>query len=84
MARAHVARELVRLGGAPDLRIGFTTDNGNCILDVHGLEILNPIGMESDINQIAGVVAVGLFARRAADIALIGGPGGVRRVEPRP
>ncbi|NBU58417.1 MAG: ribose-5-phosphate isomerase RpiA [Betaproteobacteria bacterium] len=84
MARAHVARELVRLGGAPDLRIGFTTDNGNCILDVHGLEILNPIGMESDINQIAGVVAVGLFARRSADIALIGGPGGVRRVEPRP
>jgi len=84
MARAYVARELVRLGGAPDLRIGFTTDNGNCILDVHGLEILNPIEMERDINQIAGVVTVGLFARRAADVALIGGAAGVRRVEPRP
>lgn len=83
MARAYVARELVRLGGAPDLRIGFTTDNGNCILDVHGLEILNPIEMEREINQIAGVVTVGLFARRAADVALIGGVGGVRRVEPR-
>ncbi len=84
MARAHVARELVRLGGAPDLRIGFTTDNGNSILDVHGLEILNPIEMEREINQIAGVVTVGLFARRPADVALIGGPDGVRRVTARP
>jgi len=83
MARAYVARELVRLGGAPDLRIGSTTDNGNCILDVHGLEILNPIEMEREINQITGVVTVGLFARRPADIALIGGSGGVRRVEAR-
>ena len=84
MARAYVARELVRLGGAPDLRIGFTTDNGNSILDVHGLEILNPIEMEREINQIAGVVTVGLFARRPADVALIGGPDGVRRVTARP
>ena len=83
MARAYVARELVRLGGAPDLRIGVTTDNGNCILDVHGLEILNPIEMEREINQITGVVTVGLFARRPADVALIGGPGGVRRVTAR-
>lgn len=83
MARAFVARELVRLGGAPDLRIGFTTDNGNCILDVHGLEILNPIELEREINQIAGVVTVGLFARRPADVALIGAAQGVRRVEAR-
>jgi ribose 5-phosphate isomerase A len=83
MARAYVARQLVALGGAPDLRIGFTTDNGNSILDVHGLEILNPIELEREINQIAGVVTVGLFARRPADVALIGGAGGVRRVEAR-
>jgi ribose 5-phosphate isomerase A len=83
MARACVARELVRLGGAPDLRIGFTSDNGNSILDVHGLEILNPIEMEREINQIAGVVTVGLFARRPADLALIGGSDGVRRVTAR-
>ncbi|NBS92502.1 MAG: ribose-5-phosphate isomerase RpiA [Betaproteobacteria bacterium] len=84
MARAYVARELVRLGGSPDLRVGFTTDNGNCILDVHGLEILNPIELEREINQIVGVVTVGLFARRPADVALIGGPSGVRRLTPRP
>lgn len=84
MARAYVARELVRLGGAPDLRIGFTTDNGNSVLDVHNLEILNPIELEREINQIAGVVTVGLFARRPADVALIGGPDGVRRVTARP
>ena len=83
MARAYVARQIVALGGAPDLRIGFTTDNGNSILDVHGLEILNPIELEREINQIAGVVTVGLFARRPADVALIGGAGGVRRVEAR-
>jgi len=83
MARAYVARQLVALGGAPDLRIGFTTDNGNNILDVHGLEILNPIGLEREIDQIAGVVTVGLFARRPADIALIGSAKGVRRIEPR-
>jgi ribose 5-phosphate isomerase A len=58
----HVARQLVALGGAPDLRIGFVTDNGNSILDVHGLEILDPIELEREINQIAGVVTVGLFA----------------------
>jgi len=84
MARAYVARELVRLGGQPDLRIGFKTDNGNCILDVHGMEILNPIELEREINQIAGVVTVGLFARRPADVALIAGPDGVRRVTARP
>ncbi|MBU3694454.1 MAG: ribose-5-phosphate isomerase RpiA [Rhodocyclaceae bacterium] len=83
MARSYVARQLVALGGAPDLRIGFATDNGNSILDVHGLEILNPIELEREINQIAGVVTVGLFARRPADVALIGGRNGVRRVEPR-
>ena len=83
MARAHVARQLVALGGAPDLRIGFVTDNGNSILDVHGLEILDPIGLEREIDQIAGVVTVGLFARRPADLALIGSAGGVRRLEAR-
>lgn len=77
MARAHVARELARLGGAPEVRTGFTTDNGNLILDVRGLSIDNPVALEGEINQIAGVVTNGLFARRAADVALIAGEQGV-------
>src|SRR6185436_8198024 len=72
MARSYVARELVRLGGQPELRQGFTTDNGNVILDVRGLEIVNPVALEGDINQIVGVVANGLFARRGADVLLLG------------
>jgi ribose 5-phosphate isomerase A len=78
MARSYVARELVRLGGHPELRLGFTTDNGNVILDVRGLEIVNPVELEGAINQIVGVVTNGLFARRGADVLLLGTPGGVR------
>ena len=78
MARAHVARELQKLGGEPRLRAGFTTDNGNVILDVHGLAIADPVGFESRVNQIVGVVTNGLFAQRGADVLLLGTPDGVR------
>lgn len=78
MARSYVGRELVKLGCQPVLRAGFTTDNGNVILDVHGLSIPNPAAMESTINQITGVVTVGLFARRGADVLLLGTTGGVK------
>jgi len=81
MARSYVARELVKLGGQPNLREGFTTDNGNAILDVAGLEILDPVQLESDIGLIAGVVSVGLFARRHADVLLLGGDSGVRELK---
>ncbi|MEO7062857.1 MAG: ribose-5-phosphate isomerase RpiA [Dokdonella sp.] len=72
MARSYVARELVKYGGQPVWRDGVVTDNGNWILDVHGLRIADPVALERDLNQIAGVVTVGLFARRRADIVLIG------------
>ncbi len=78
MARSFVARELVKLGGMPELRIGFTTDNGNVILDVRGLKILDPAGLEAALNQIPGVVTNGLFARRPADVLLLAEAGGVR------
>jgi len=84
MARSHVGRLLLALGGQPDLRLDasrekpFTTDNGNLILDVFGLKITDPVALESEINQIVGVVANGLFARRKADVVLLGGAGGVR------
>ncbi len=78
MARSHVGREMVRLGGQPALRQGFITDNGNLILDVHNLRISDPVELESAINQIAGVVANGLFARRGADVLLMGTPDGVK------
>jgi len=78
MARSYVARELVRLGGHPELRQGFTTDNGNIILDVRGLTIVNPVALEGEINQIVGVVANGLFARRGADMLLLGTRDGVK------
>ncbi len=84
MARGHVARELVRLGGRPQLREGFTTDNGNIILDVRGLEISRPTELEAAINQITGVVTNGLFAQRGADVALLGGAGGVKKLDGRP
>ncbi len=71
MARSLVARELVGLGGVPEWREGFVTDNGNWILDVHGLAIENPQEVESQINQLPGVVANGLFARRRADVLLV-------------
>ena len=83
MARSYVARELVRLGGQPELRQGFTTDNGNVILDVRGLRIVDPVKLETEVNQLAGVVTVGLFARRGADTILIGGERGVRRIDVR-
>lgn len=80
MARSFVARELVKLGGLPQLREGFTTDYGNVILDVRGLEILQPAELEGRLNQIPGVVTNGLFARRPADLLLLGTPGGVQRL----
>ena len=78
MARALVARELMRIGGTPVLRQGFVTDNGNLILDVKGLQIVDPVDLETRINQIAGVVTCGLFARRPADVCLLGTADGVR------
>jgi ribose 5-phosphate isomerase A len=83
MARSYVGREIVRLGGQPELRQGFTTDNGNVILDVRNLKILDPVKLETELNQIAGVVTVGLFARRGADTILVGGESGVRRIDVR-
>ena len=82
MARSFVARELARLGGQPEWRMGFTTDNGNLILDVRGLAIVDPVGLETTINQIPGVVTVGLFARRGADVILVGTPQGVKSIVP--
>jgi ribose 5-phosphate isomerase A len=78
MARSHVGRELVRLGGQPKLRQGFVTDNGNMILDVYGLSIVDAPELETQINQIVGTVTNGLFARRAADILLLGTQSGVQ------
>ena len=72
MARGYVAREIVKRGGNPVWRDGVVTDNGNIVLDVHGWQITNPVALESELNQITGVVCVGLFAKRAADIVLIG------------
>ena len=80
MARSYVARELVKLGGHPALREGFTTDNGNLILDVHGLQILNPVELETALNQLAGVVTNGLFARRGADVLLLGTSTGLQTI----
>jgi ribose 5-phosphate isomerase A len=81
MARSHVAHELVKLGGQPELRAGFTTDNGNVILDVEGLRILNPTELEARINNIVGVVTNGLFANRGADVILVGTPTGVMTLD---
>jgi len=78
MARSYVARELVRLGGSPVYRDGFVTDNGNVILDVHGLQIQEPTELEARLNNIVGVVTNGLFALRPADVVLIGTPNGVK------
>lgn len=81
MARSYVARQIVKLGGEPILRAGFTTDNGNLILDVHNMSILNPVELEEKLDHIAGVVTNGLFARRPADVLLLGGDGGVTKLE---
>lgn len=80
MARALVARRLTAIGGRPVPRAGFITDNGNHILDVHGLNIIDPVALESALNQIPGVVTVGLFAQRPADVLLIGADAGVTRI----
>ena len=80
MARSLVARALVRLGGRPERRMGFVTDNGNEILDVHDLVILDPPALETELNQLAGAVTNGLFARRGADVVLMGTSQGVRRI----
>ena len=80
MARSYVAREMVKLGGQPVYREGFTTDNGNDILDVHNLQITDPVGLEEQINNITGVVTVGIFARRPADVLLLGTQDGVRTI----
>ena len=82
MARSYVARELVKLGGHPAWRMGFTTDNGNVVLDVSDLSIRDPIEFEDRINGIAGVVTVGLFARRGADVILLGTSHGVDTLNP--
>jgi ribose 5-phosphate isomerase A len=81
MARSYVARQLVKLGGQPVWREGIVTDNGNPILDVHNLKISDPKTLESALNQIAGVVTVGLFARRRADVLLVAGDAGVRTLD---
>ena len=80
MARSHVARQLVKLGGTPVWREGFVTDNGNLILDVQNLEIAEPLKLEQDINGIAGVVTVGIFALRPADVLILGSEYGARTV----
>jgi len=79
MARALVSRKLVGLGGQPELREGFTTDNGNLVLDVRNLDLVDPVGVEASINQIPGVVTCGLFARRGADIVLSASEAGIEK-----
>jgi ribose 5-phosphate isomerase A len=81
MARSYVARKLVELGGNPLWRDGFVTDNGNVILDVHNLQILNPVELEERLNMITGVVTNGIFARRPADLLILGSDEGVRVLE---
>lgn len=81
MARGFVSREMVKLGGTPKYREGVVTDNGNQIVDVSGLSITDPVGLESKISLIPGVVTVGLFAHRPADVLLLGSPNGVREIK---
>ncbi len=81
MARSYVARQLVKLGGKPVWREGFITDNGNVILDIHNLQIAEPVKLETELNQITGVVTNGLFARRPADVLLLGSDKGVQVIK---
>ena len=81
MARSHVARAIVKLGGDPVYREGVTTDNGNIILDVHNLQIVDPRGLEEKLNAIVGVVCNGLFAARPADVLLLGTASGVQTIK---
>jgi ribose 5-phosphate isomerase A len=83
MARSHVGRELLRRGGHPVLRENFKTDNGNLILDCHGLDLVDPPAIEADLNNVAGVVTNGLFARRPADLLLLADPAGIRAITAR-
>ena len=80
MAQSYIGRQLVKLGGQPKLRAGFTTDNGNLIIDVHNLDLVNPVATEEQIDHLAGVVSNGLFARRGADALLVGGDQGVDKI----
>ena len=82
MARSYVAREIVKLGGQPEWRSNFVTDNGNVILDVRNLTIIDPPDLETRLNQVTGVVTNGLFARRAADVLLLAGKNGVETLRP--
>jgi ribose 5-phosphate isomerase A len=81
MAQAYVARQMIKAGGQPIWREGFVTDNGNHIIDVHNLKIANPLELETRFNQIAGIVTVGIFANRPADVLLIGGANGVKTLQ---
>jgi ribose 5-phosphate isomerase A len=81
MAEAYVSRQMVKAGGQPILREGFTTDNGNYVIDVHNLRIANPLELETRFNQIPGIVTVGIFAHRPADVLLIGGANGVKTMQ---
>jgi len=81
MARSYVARQIVKLGGQPVLREGYTTDNGNVILDVHNLKIMNPVELEGKLNNIVGVVTNGLFAMRPADVLILGTPNGAKTLK---
>ena len=83
MARSYVAREIVKMGGHPQLREGFTTDNGNVVLDCHGMTLLDPPRTEAELNQLAGVVTNGIFARRPADVLLLAEASGVRTMAAR-
>ena len=80
MAQSYVAREIVKLGGQPELRRGFTTDNGNIILDVYNLRIEDPVELEQTLNQVTGIVMNGIFAQRPADIVLIASESGVKKL----
>jgi ribose 5-phosphate isomerase A len=81
MARSYVGREVLRMGAQPELRQGFVTDNGNLVLDCHGFTLLDPARTEAELNNIAGVVTNGIFARRPADVLLLGEPSGVRTLK---
>lgn len=81
MAQSYVSRQMIKAGGQPIWREGFVTDNGNHIIDVHNLKIANPLEMETRFNQIAGIVTVGIFANRPADVLLIGGANGVKVIQ---
>lgn len=81
MARSQVARKLVALGGSPEYRENVLTDNGNVILDVYNFKIMNPIEMEKELNNVAGVVTNGIFALRSADIVIVGTPEGTKIIE---